>query len=365
MPDLDKMPNIDHKLPSQGQRRILLTVLGIAVLAWLFSLLADALAPFMLSALLAYAVNPIVEKLEKYGLARVFGSGLAILLCLLMFLGLLLSVVPLIAELSGRIATRLPELINALQTRILPWLREHFGINITLDLPHLTTFMQQHANELQTLMGKLLASAGESGKNIFSGLVFAVLVPVVLYYLLLDWKKITQRLDQMIPRRWHSKAQEMLNEIDIILGQFLRGQLSVMLCLALFYATALSIAGLDFAIPVGLLTGLLIFIPYIGFTLGLLLAITTALLQDGSNPLLWVALIYAAGQIIEGFFLTPWLVGERIGLHPVTVIFALLAFGQLFGFVGLLLALPASASLLVALRAVHQHYLASDYYRQT
>lgn len=345
-------------------RRTLLTLIGIATAGLLLLALSDVLAPFLFAALLAYAVNPLVNKLAEKGLPRSVGSALAILVFILLLIALVISVVPLLVELSGRIALRAPSLLSTLQTQILPWLHQKLGITITLDFPHLSAFIQEHANELRALVGKLASSIGKSGKSIFDGLVFAVLVPVVLYYLLVDWKVVTHRLNELIPRRWSFQANKMLTEIDDVLGQFLRGQLSVMLLLAIYYALTLWLAGLDFALPVGLITGLLIFIPYLGFSLGLILAVTTALLQDGGNPILWVALIYGVGQVIEGFLLTPWLVGERIGLHPVAVIFALLAFGQLFGFAGLLLALPAAAALLVALRTLHQRYLASDYYNQ-
>jgi predicted PurR-regulated permease PerM len=189
---------------------------------------------------------------------------------------------------------------------------------------------------------------------------------VVLYYLLVDWDVLVRRLDELIPRRWQAQAHALLSEVDRVLGEFLRGQLLVMLVLAAYYALALTLAGVEFALPLGVITGLLIFIPYVGFSLGLVLALLSALLQEsGLAPLIAVAVIYGGGQLIESFVLTPWLVGDRIGLHPVAVIFALLAFGQLFGFVGLLLALPAAACVLVGLRALRRRYLASDLYQSS
>jgi predicted PurR-regulated permease PerM len=192
-----------------------------------------------------------------------------------------------------------------------------------------------------------------------------VLVPVVLFYTLLDYHAFKQRFETLIPRRWHAQTTAILAEIDALLAQFLRGQLSVMLALAVYYSAALALAGFATALPIGLLTGLLSFIPYVGFAIGLALALLAALLQfDALYGVIAVAIVYGVGQLVESFFLTPRLVGERIGLHPIAVIFALLAFGHVFGFFGVLLALPASAALLVALRRLKQAYVASDFYRR-
>jgi predicted PurR-regulated permease PerM len=191
------------------------------------------------------------------------------------------------------------------------------------------------------------------------------LTPFVLFYLLLDWHQLLDRLDRAVPRRWYLTVRDMAGEIDELMSQFLRGQLLVMLILAVLYSGGLAIAGFDSALPVGTLTGLLVFVPYLGFALGLMLALLSALLQfDGYYGLVSVAIVYGIGQCVESFYLTPRLVGERLGLHPLAVLFALLVFGEVFGFFGVLLALPASAILLVGLRRVRRNYLSSDFYRQ-
>jgi predicted PurR-regulated permease PerM len=192
------------------------------------------------------------------------------------------------------------------------------------------------------------------------------LIPIVLFYLLLDWHSLFVRMGEIVPRRWAEQVKAMAKEVDSLLAQYLRGQLLVMLLLASYYSVGLALAGFDVALPVGLLTGLLVFIPYIGFGLGLVLAILAAILQfDTAYGLIAVAIVYGLGQFIESFYLTPQLVGERIGMHPLAVIFALLAFGQLFGFVGVLLALPASAILMVVFGRLRQHYLKSSFYNQS
>jgi predicted PurR-regulated permease PerM len=191
-----------------------------------------------------------------------------------------------------------------------------------------------------------------------------VLTPLVLYYLLYDWNRMLERVENAIPRQWLPKTLALATEIDQMLSQYLRGQLLVMGVLAAYYAVALSVARFEVALPVGIFTGLAVFIPYIGFAIGLVLALLAAMLQFGT----WygfgaVAVIYGVGQVLESFFLTPRLVGERIGMHPLAVIFALLAFGQLFGFFGVLLALPMSAIILTGLREIRRIYLSSALYR--
>jgi len=188
------------------------------------------------------------------------------------------------------------------------------------------------------------------------------LIPIVMFYLLQEWPKILDYVEESIPRPMHDRTMKLVAEIDSVLSEFLRGQLSVMFLLALYYSVGLWLAGLRFALPVGIITGLLVFIPYVGFGTGLLLALMTAALQGGWSPLIGVAAVFAVGQLIESFALTPYLVGERIGLHPLAVIFALMAFGHLFGFVGMLVALPVGAALLVGLRELRSGYLSSHLY---
>jgi len=191
-----------------------------------------------------------------------------------------------------------------------------------------------------------------------------VIVPLVLFYLLYDRHEALEHMESFVPRRWLGRTRHFVAEIDHMLAQYLHGQLLVVLILAVFYPTALAIVGLDIALPVGLLTALAVFVPYIGFSSALALALLAAFLQFGN----WygfaaVVAVYGIGQVLESVVLTPRLVGERIGLHPLAVIFSLLAFGQLFGFFGVLLALPVSAVVASALRELRRGYLASTLYR--
>jgi len=193
----------------------------------------------------------------------------------------------------------------------------------------------------------------------------AVLIPVALFYLLLDWDRFVPRVLDLVPPRARPGVDSFRHEADQVLGQYLRGQLLVMLTMATFYSTGLALFGLDLALPIGVFTGLAMFVPYLGFGIGLVMALLAGVLQFASaKALVMVAVVYGAGQVIEGFYITPRLVGERIGLHPLAVIFALLAFAQVFGFVGVLVALPASAVLLVGIRRMRAGYMGSRLYTE-
>ncbi len=337
--------------------------LGLA-LAWLIALLSPILTPFLLAGILAYVCNPLVDRLQGLGLPRL-AAVLAVLLVLLSVLvGLVLILTPLLVEEAGVLAERLPDAVALANEKLAPWLRETLGIKLRFDPASLKKLAADNMGSIQNIAQQLYQSIKIGGVALVGLLVNLLLTPVVMFYLLLDWHPLLERIDAAIPRAWHAKAVAMARDVDVVLSQFLRGQVLVMLTLAAYYSLALWIADLPSALAIGLLTGLLIFIPYIGFATGFMLALLVAALQfAGVGPIIAVLVIYGIGQLLESFLLTPFLVGERIGLHPLAVIFALMAFGQLFGFFGVLLALPASAALLVGLRELRTLYLASPFYR--
>jgi predicted PurR-regulated permease PerM len=218
---------------------------------------------------------------------------------------------------------------------------------------------------VRNILKTLLTLVGSSGGAIIAAVVDLLLIPVAMFYLLRDWNVWLMRLDDLIPRHLHAKTIEILSEVDRVLAEFLRGQISVMFLMSVYYVLVLWLVGLQFALPIGIVAGMLVFVPYLGMITGLALATLAAVMQFGefsSVVLVWA--VFGAGQLLEGMVVTPWLVGERIGLHPLVVIFALLAFGQLFGIFGLLLALPLSAILLVLLRYGKGWYLLSPMYRK-
>ena len=336
---------------------------GLALL-WLLYVLSPILAPFLLAAILAYICNPLVERGVAWRVPRLAAVLIVIAGLILACVGLLLVIVPLLQDEIILMIGRLPDAVDAINTQLIPWLREHFGIRLRLDAASLRKLINDNLASLQGVGMHLLTSLRLGGAVLIGVVTTLLLTPVVLFYLLMDWNKLIARVDAAIPRDWHRKVRALLADVDAVLSEFLRGQLLVMLALAAYYSIALSIAGLPSALPVGILTGLLIFIPYIGFGLGFILALIVAALQfQGLSPVVAVLVVYGIGQLLESFLLTPYLVGDRIGLHPLAVLFALMAFGQLFGFTGILIALPVSAALLIGLREVRTLYLASRLYR--
>jgi len=336
--------------------------LGLALIV-LMALLSSVLIPFALGGVLAYLLAPGADWLERRHLPRWAASLAMILLTALVLSALVLILVPVLQRETGALREQWPALVTRLNTHVAPRLHEWFGWTITFDARALTELLASHAGESDALASSVLARLRSGGIALVGALGLLVLVPVVLFYLLVEWHEFLRRFQSVIPPRWQAQVVGMVGEIDSLLSQFLRGQLSVMAGLALYYCVALSLAGFDSALPIGVLTATLAFVPYVGYTIGLLLALSAALLQFAGwyGPAM-VALIYGLGQVLEGFVLTPRLVGGRIGLHPLAVIFALLAFGQLFGFLGVLVALPSSAVLLVALRRLKQAYFASAFY---
>ncbi|HJV83987.1 MAG TPA: AI-2E family transporter [Noviherbaspirillum sp.] len=357
-------------LNSEQKQTVLWLAVGL-VLAALLVKLGPVLAPFIAAGVLAYALNPTTDWLSsrqvgKVRMPRVLAVVIVMLLLLAAILALVLVVLPVMQKQIPLLQEQLPYALSRLNAALAPKLQE-LGIRVRLDGIGIKRIVSQYfATSGDEIWSTLLASAKVGGIAMLGWLATLSLIPVALFYLLLDWHAVVARMHNLIPRRWVGRATGFGKDVDGLLAQYLRGQLAVMLILAVYYSAALAIAGFDVAVPVGILTGILIFIPYLGFGLGLVLALIAAILQfEGLHGLLLVAGIYGTGQVIEGFFLTPRLVGERIGLPPLAVIFALLAFGHLFGFVGVLLALPASAIVAVAFRHLRTHYINSSFYRQT
>lgn len=337
---------------------------AVIVLYFALTQLGAVLTPFLIGAILAYLGTPLVDALERRRVHRAVGTTITVLLFGVAILGLLLVLVPLVQAEVSLVMKRVPELFTRASERLLPWLDKTFGITLALDLATMRDVLADNIESVRDVGMRLLAGVKTGGLLLLSILVNLALIPVVMFYLLRDWRRIVERIDDLLPRRWEMKVRQIAREVDDVLAEFLRGQLLVMIVLAVYYALALWAVGLDHAFAIGVLTGLLVFIPYVGFGLGLVLGTVAALLQWSGLPFfLTVLAVYGAGQLLENYVLIPYLVGDRIGLHPLAVIFALLAFGQVFGFAGVLLALPVSAALLVALRHLRAAYADSPLYR--
>jgi predicted PurR-regulated permease PerM len=337
----------------------------IIVAAVLLHLLGPILTPFVAAGILAYICNPLVRRLSAQKVPRTLAVALVMGGLLLLFGLLLLIMLPLLEKQLGLFMARLPEWIETARTRLFPQVQQWFGVSLEWDSQAVKNALLSQWQSAGGTAGKLLPWLGSSGGVLIGALVNLLLIPVAMFYLLRDWDDLTKRIDHLVPRHWHGKVVEIAAEVDCVLAEFLRGQISVMLLMSVFYVAALWLAGLEFALPIGILAGVLVFVPYLGMILGLVLATLAALMQfPDFSDVLWVWAAFGTGQLLEGMLITPWLVGDRIGLHPLVVIFALLAFGQVFGFFGLLLALPLSAILLVALRHGKAWYLASRMYKR-
>ena len=340
-------------------------IAALVVLAlWL---LGPVLTPFVVAAVLAYALTPLVNWLDRIGrgrMPRVLAVMVVELLFILILLGIILMIVPIMAKELPLMREQVPLLADRLNTGLSPWLAQ-FGIHVQLDVASIKAFVLKYLNaNYEDALGSLMSSLKLGGSVALAVIGNAVLIPVALFYLLMDWDKFVARMLELVPIPMRGNFDSFTDESDSVLGQYLRGQMLVMLLMAAFYAIGLTLFGLDLALPIGVFTGLAMFIPYLGFGIGLLLAILAGLLQFASlKALVMVAVVYGIGQVVESLILTPRLVGERIGLHPLAVIFALLAFGQVFGFVGVLIALPASAVLLVGIRRIKARYMASKLYK--
>lgn len=348
---------------SPAQRRVL-AWLGLgAALVLLLWLLAPVLSPFVAAAVLAYALDPLVERLARR-MPRVLAVVLVEVVVILLLLAVVLLIVPILSKELPLLKAQIPALAARLNEQLAPLL-QRWGLSASLDVAAIKDFVIKHLGaNADDIAGALLGSVRIGGSVLLALIGNLVLIPVVLFYLLLDWPQLRERVWALVPPRARESAASFMGEADEMLGHYLRGQLLVMGALALYYTVALALAGFDLALPLGVFTGLAVFVPYVGYGLGLALTLLAAALQFGNwYGLLAVAAVFGFGQLLESLVLTPRLVGERIGLSPLMVIFVLLAFGHLLGFVGILVALPLSAVGLVALRRAHQGYLASGLYR--
>ena len=348
------------QLPQDPFKLAVLAALALALLALAVSLSA-VLSPFLIATGLAYLLSGWVERLARAGLPRALAALVVEVLFIAVVLALAALVVPVLTHEWPLLRDQLPQLIQKLDAWASPWLQA-WDIDVRLDLEGLKAFVREHLSDnLGDGAARMLSSLQLGGSWVLAVLGHVVLVPVALYYLLLSWPRWTARSAEALPREWREPVGGFLSECDAVMGGYLRGQIAVMVAMAAYYSIALRLGGLELAWPIGIFTGLALCVPYVGFGIGLLLALLSALLQfEPQHALVLVGTVYVLGQLIEGMVLTPRWVGERIGLHPLAVIFALLAFGQLLGFVGVLLALPASAMLLVAGRHLATHWWAQD-----
>jgi predicted PurR-regulated permease PerM len=332
-------------------------LIAIALVGWLFYLLAPVLTPFVAAGLLAYVGDPLADRLQKLKMPRTLAVVTVFLITFLVLALLVLLIGPLISAQVGALFDALPDIAHQVEQVWLPsilgWLNIDAGADVGFG-----PFLAKYGEMFGSWSGKALLSVSKSGSVLAAAVLSLFLIPIITFYLLRDWDMIVAHIAALIPESQRDTVSELARESDDVLGAFLRGQILVMIALAVIYSVGLSLVGIQFAIAIGVVAGLVSFVPYLGFVFGMVLAGMTVALEP--NPL-WnlvgVVATFSIGQLIEGSILTPKLVGDRIGLHPVIIIFSVAAGGQLFGFFGILLALPAAAVLSVVVRFAFHRYL--------
>ena len=348
-----------HRTDLRWQWLILVLVLG-AVLY----MLSPVLMPFAVAALFAYLADPIVDRLERRGLGRGLAVSLVFAVVLVVVIGIVLVLVPFIERQIANFLTQLPIWVNWFQTRATPWLEARFGISPdVLDTQRIIEALQANWKEAGGFAATALARVSKSGMAVVGWTLNLVMIPVVAFYLLRDWDILVARIHTLIPRSVEPVVSRLARESDEVLGAFLRGQLSVMVALGVFYGVGLWLVGISVGPLIGMVAGLISFVPYLGAITGVVMGVIAALVQyqDWFHVLLVLG-VFVVGQTLEGYVLVPKLVGDKIGLHPVAVIFAVLAGGELFGFLGVLLALPVASVVMVVLRYAHERYTDSELY---
>jgi predicted PurR-regulated permease PerM len=346
--------------PRRWQALALVLLLGVMI--WL---LAPILTPFVISALLGWLGDPMVDRLERSGRSRAMSVGLVFGMITLLLALALLVLAPMMWEQITHLFESMPRIANWVTTSAIPWLEVRLGVPIAryVDANYMLSLVQEHWREAGGIATFVLGHLGSSGLLLFAFVTNIALVPVLTFYFLRDWDVMVAQIRDLLPRPYLPTATRLAKESDAVLGSFLRGQFSVMISLGTIYAIGLWAIGLDLGPLIGFVAGMVSFVPYLGAFVGVSAALLAALVQHGDAlHVLLVLGVFAIGQTMEGFVLVPWLVGDRIGLHPVAVIFAIMAGGKLFGFLGILLALPVAAVSMVLLKHAHEHYRRSGLY---
>lgn len=343
-------------------------LLIVVLLLFIFGscyLLAPILTPFLTGAFLAYLTNPLVSQLKRLHFSRVVSVTIAFCLLVFIIAILILLFIPLVEKQIQKLAEVLPRVLVWLQQSVIPLLNTYFGIDDGgVDVNTLKTMFADNWHNAGGVANWFFKTTLHSGLALIRWSVDLLLIPVVTFYLLCDWDQFMLGLRNLLPREIEPTIVRLMKECDVVLGAFFRGQLLVMLALGVFYALGLSLVGLQIGLIIGLIAGLMSIVPYLGFIVGVVIASIAAFVQMGSLAsvsLVW--LVFILGHLLEHMILTPYLVGNRVGLHPVAVIFAILAGGHLFGFLGVLLALPSAAVVMVWVRYLHHRYRHSQLYQ--
>jgi predicted PurR-regulated permease PerM len=351
---------------AQFLRRLKYVLAALAV-GWVIWLLGPILTPFVLALALAWLGDPLVDRIEATGRSRNTGVVLVFVAMILLITAALLILVPMIERQIATLVAAIPQAQQWLMQTGIPWFEQKTGLEVMqwMDPDRLIEWVRSHWQQAGGFAKTFFGYVSRSGFTMVTWVVNILLLPILAFYFLRDWDKLVERVASMIPRNHIGTITKLARESDEVLGAFIRGQFLVMIALGVVYAAGLSLVGLKLGLLIGLVAGLISFIPYLGATTGIVMAIAAALVQAQGfdlKLLILVGVVFTVGQLLESYVLTPRIVGDKIGLHPVAVIFAVMAGGQLFGFLGMLLALPVAAVSNVLLRYAHQRYRQSDLY---
>ena len=350
----------------RGQRQILfwLTIAVLFSLAILF--LREILLPFVAGLVLAYALDPLVGAIEKLRIGRLASSAIVVALLVVIFIVVLVFLVPLLVDQARELVASAPSEFERLRPKFEAWAREQLGTRFG-DVSEAINQVIARSENWAGIAGSVAQSLLDQGRTVISILSILFITPIVVFYLLVDWPQMMRRLGEWLPRDHETTLRRLAGEIDEAISAFVRGQGIVCLVLGTLYSVGLSSAGLNYGLLIGICTGVMTFVPVVGTVLGLITASTVAIMQGWPDLTLLatVVAIFAAGQALDSGFLSPRVVGAKIGLHPVALIFALVVFSYLFGFVGVLVAVPMAAAAGVLIRYSLELYLASSYYKGT
>ncbi len=336
---------------------------GLLLVGGLIYLLGPILTPFLIAAFLAYITNPLVDYLVRLKLPRTAAVIIVFSTLLLTFILFLVLLIPILQHQVVILIEQIPIIFSWVQTQVIPWISQQFGVQVLFNIESVKDILIKNWQTAGNVADILIKTVTNSGYSLIVFMINLVLIPVVTFYLLRDWNDLLKGVRRLFPRSIEPTAMKLIRECNEVLGAFLRGQFLVMLSLSVFYSFGLWVIGLKLALLLGLVIGFTSIVPYLGTIIGFCTGIIAVLVQfPDSWHFVYLAIVFMSGHILESMILTPLLVGDRIGLHPVAVIFAILAGGQLFGFIGILLALPIAAITMVLVRHLHQRYLHSKVY---
>ncbi|MGO3057117.1 AI-2E family transporter [Halomonas sp. AOP43-A1-21] len=335
----------------------------LVVFVGLVYVLNSVLMPFIASMVLAYLADPLSNYFQRLGMKRTLAVCLVFLILLIVLTASLLILIPLIVQQIKQLGDAVPGIFSWVENVLAPQVQEWTGYDLRGELTNVREVLVENWRDAGGYLAQALGHIGRSGMAFMTWITYIALIPVVTFYLLLDWNRMLSNIASLVPRQWASDTFRLARRCDEVLSSFLRGQLLVMLCLGVIYATGLTLMGLNFGLLIGFVAGLVSFVPFLGFIVGIAVALIVALFQYGTWwAILGVIVVFSIGQAAESVILQPKLLGDKIGLHPVAVIFAVLAGGNLFGFTGVLLALPVAAVFMVLLRELNDRYKHSSLY---